>query len=404
MDRRTFLRSTALLAGFTALGGGSFVMSGCGAPGSPGGGPIRVGVLTDITGPLAFQGQANANAAKLAIQEINDAGGLLDRQLELRLEDSASNEATGVSKARQLVERDDVDVVFGGLTSSMRNAIKDPIVNRGGKLYVYPQLYEGGECAPYIYCTGPTPNQQVTPSVAWLMENGGDRFYLPAADYVWPRTVNPLVRKQVSEAGGEVVGEEYFPIDATDYAAVVRKIISSRANVAFITVIPPGIAPLLEQLYNAGFTENGGTLACLYFDENFLTTAPPEHVEGAVSCLDYFQDVDDPFSNRLQDSYDKRFGKDGAPFTAGTGATGMYRGVRLWEAAVREAGSVERDAVAEALDEAKTQEAPGGPAEMVPGERHARMDMYLATVRDGRFKVEENLGMTDPKTCGGGSS
>jgi len=123
---------------------------------------------------------------------------------------------------------------------------------------------------------------------------------------------------------------------------------------------------------------------------------PAAHVEGLYSCLDYYRNVGDPFSEELTRRYDERYpGK--AMFTAGSACTGMYRGLKLWEAAVREAGSLVQADVIAALDHARIAEGPGGPAEMVPGQHHARMNMYIAQANDGRFRLVESLGMIDPR-------
>ena len=111
-----------------------------------------------------------------------------------------------------------VDVVVGGIYSSTRQAIKGPVVDRAEKLYLYPEQYEGQECHPLIFCTGPVPAQQVEPLFPWLMEETGARkFYLPSADYIWPHTLNKKVREVVTARGGEIVGEQYFPMDHMDY-------------------------------------------------------------------------------------------------------------------------------------------------------------------------------------------
>ncbi|HEY0464310.1 MAG TPA: ABC transporter substrate-binding protein, partial [Polyangiaceae bacterium] len=128
---------------------------------------IKIGVIADQTGPLSFIGIANANVARLVIEDINAKGGLLGRPLQMILEDTATNEQLAVTKVRKLVTQDKVDVVFGGITSSMRNAIKDTIVNRGKTLYIYPQLYEGKECTPHLFCTGPTHAQQCDTFIHW---------------------------------------------------------------------------------------------------------------------------------------------------------------------------------------------------------------------------------------------
>jgi len=335
----------------------------------------------------------------MVIADINAKGGLLGRPVVMILEDTATNEQLAVTKVRKLVTQDKVDVVFGGITSSMRNAIKDTIVNRGKTLYIYPQLYEGRECTPNLFCTGPTPAQQCDTFIPWLIKNGGKKFYLPSADYVWPHVLNEYARKVIVKNGGEVVGEEYFPVDHNEYSATVNKIMSSGVNVVFNTTIPPGVAALFKQLHEAGFQKKGGRLACVYYDENALNITPANEIEGLASCLDYFKAVNDPYGNKLQEEYTKLFGTKN-PFTAGSAATGMYRGIRIWAESVTQAGSVKRDPVAAALDKAKLAQGPGGGSEMVPGTRHLKMNMYIAVAKSGKYEiVEKSDGMVAPAEC-----
>ncbi len=396
-SRRLFLQRASLLSSMTALGGGSYLLNPKGAWAAD---PIKVGIATDLTGPISWGGIPNSQVAKMAIEQINKSGGLLGRPIQMILEDTATNEQLAVTKVRKLVTQDKVDVVFGGITSSMRNAIKDTIVNRGKTLYIYPQLYEGKECTPYLFCTGPTPAQQCDTFIPWLIKNGGKKFYLPSADYVWPHTLNAYARTAIVKNGGEVIGEEYFPVDHNEYSATVNKIMSSGVNVVFNTTIPPGVAALFKQLNEAGFQKKGGRLACVYYDENALGITPAHEIEGLASCLDYFKAVNDPFGNQLQAEYGKLYG-DKNPFTAGSGATGMYRGIKLWEAAVREAKSVKREAVAVALDHAKISDGPGGGCEMVPGTRHVKMNMYTAVSKGGKYEiVEKSKGPVMPGECG----
>lgn len=360
---------------------------------------IKVGVITDMTGPLSFLGVANANVARMVINDINARGGLLGRALALYLEDSATTDSVAEAKARKLVQEDRVDVVLGGIYSSTRQAIKGPAVVQGKKLYIYPEQYEGQECHPLIFCTGPVPAQQVESLIPWLMQKtGAKKFYCPSADYIWPHIMNKKLREVAAAHGGSIVGEEYFPMDHSDYAETVEKVISSGAEIVFNTIVPPGLGPFLEQLHQSGFTKRGGQLVCTYFEENFLSFFPADQVEGLYSCLDYYQGVDDPFSRDLLNQYDKLY-PGGAKFTAGSASTGMYRGLKLWQAAVNEAGSLDQDAVIRALDHAKIAQGPGGPAEMVPGQHHVRMNMYIAQAKSGKFEIARNLGAIDPKEC-----
>src|SRR5436309_4036044 len=224
---------------------------------------IRLGVITDLTGPLSFMGVANANVAKMVINDINAKGGLLGRQIDLYLEDSATTDSVAEAKATKLVQQDHVDVIFGGIYSSTRQAIKGPTVVDGKKLYIYPEQYEGQESDPLIFCTGPVPAQQVEPLMPWLMkQTSAKKVYLPSADYIWPHVLNEKVREVVLANGGTIVGEEYFPLDHTDYRATVEKIQSTGTEVVFNTIVPPGVSPFFEQLHASGFAARGGRLVC----------------------------------------------------------------------------------------------------------------------------------------------
>jgi branched-chain amino acid transport system substrate-binding protein len=338
-------------------------------------------------------GIANANVARMVVDDINTRGGLLGRQLELHLEDSATEDSGAEAAAARLVQEERVDVILGGIYSSARQAIKGPAVVDGKTLYIYPEQYEGQECDPLIFCTGPVPAQQVEPLFPWLMERTGAKtVYFPSADYIWPHVLNGKVREVVAANGGEIVGEEYHPLDHTDYGDTVERIMSSGADIVFNTIVPPGLTPFFERLHDAGFS---GQLVCTYFDENFLNLVPAAHVEGLYSCLDYYEDVADPFSKALLARYDELF-PGSAKFTAGSACSGMYRGLRLWETAVTEAGTLEQEHVISALDHARIPRGPGGPAEMVPGQHHVRMNMYIAQAKGGAFDVVESLGVVDP--------
>jgi branched-chain amino acid transport system substrate-binding protein len=176
----------------------------------------------------------------------------------------------------------------------------------------------------------------------------------------------------------------------------VERIVASGADTVFNTIVPPGVTPFLRDLHEAGFSDRGGRLICTYFDENFLNMVPAAHVEGLYGCLDYYQAVEDPFSRKLLEQYDALY-PGAAAFTGGSGCSGLYRGLRLWADAVTEAGSLRQDAVIAALDHGELAEGPGGPAAVVPGQHHLRMNMYIARARAGRFEVVHALGPIDPQ-------
>jgi ABC-type branched-subunit amino acid transport system substrate-binding protein len=368
-------------------------------------GPIKMGIATDITGAIAPGGNANWQVAQLTVEQINKAGGIVGRPIELYLEDTATDEKVAVGNVRKLILERKVDVVLGGITSSMRQAIKDPIVNRGRTLYIYPQLYEGLECTKHLYCTGPSPAQQCDALIPHLIKTlGKTRFALPSANYVWPQFLNKYARKVIEANGGTVVFEEYYPLDQAEYSATIGKIRDGKVDCVFNTVIPPGLQPFFKQLHESGFQKNGGILSCVYYDEIALNYTPAQEMDGLYSCLDYFQAVDDPFSKKLQEDYAAKFPGTKFPFTAGSGSTGMYRGIKFYEAGVKGTnGDLAREAVSAVMDKAKLADGPGGGAEMVPGKMHCKMNMYVAVCKveggKARYDVISKASMVDPKEC-----
>ena len=209
---------------------------------------------------------------------------------------------------------------------------------------------------------------------------------MPSANYVWPQLLNKYARKVIEANGGEVVFEEYYPLDQAEYSATIGKIRDGKVDCVFNTVIPPGLQPFCKQLYEFGFQKNGGVLSCVYYDENLLNYHPAQEMEGLYSCLDYFQSVDDPFSKQLQAGLRQEVPRHQVSRSPpARAATGMYRGMKFYEAAVKATnGDLAREAVSAAMDKAKIEQGPGGGAEMVPGKMHCKMNMYIAAVQGRR--------------------
>ena len=171
------------------------------------------------------------------------------------LEDGATDDAVAAAKAREARRARTVDVVFGGIYSSTRQAIKGPAVVEGKTLYLYPEQYEGQESDPLIFCTGPVPAQQVDPFIPWLMrETGAKTFYLPSADYIWPHVLNARVREVVDRQRRLDRRRGVPPARPHGLRATVERIMASGADVVFNTIVPPGVTPFFEALYESGFT------------------------------------------------------------------------------------------------------------------------------------------------------
>jgi ABC-type branched-subunit amino acid transport system substrate-binding protein len=392
--RDAFKRFAAGGAGL-AFGGG--LLAGCGSGSGGGGGAaakgaIKIGALTDLTGAFGVVGKANQAIAQFTVDEINAAGGVLGRQLELVVVDGASDPATSAKVAGQLVNRDKVAMVIGGVTSAEREAVKGIIAGRGRTLYVWPASYEGGECDENVWNVGAVPNQQVDPTVDYLLGKGAKTFYLCGNDYSYPRNVLKAARARIEAGGGKVLGEDYIPIAATDAPELVTKTISSKADAVFEVVILPASVPYIKGIIDGGYK---GIVAGTLFDETVISLFGKQ-AQGLIGAQDFFQGISDEFSKQKFAEFTQKYPK--APFGSALNSPAWYRGIYLWKAAVEKAGSTDLAKVNEAMDSVSADKLIGGPAKMVPGTRHCELTLFLGEMQgDGSVKVLDDLGAQPPK-------
>ncbi|MDD9371757.1 MAG: transporter substrate-binding protein, partial [Acidimicrobiales bacterium] len=238
MVKRAGLRGVLALVLAMAL-----VASACGddsedADASAGGDsdePIKVGILHSLSGTMSISEVAVHDAELLAIQEINEDGGVLGRQIEPVIEDGASDWPTFAEKAEKLLTVDDVSVVFGGWTSASRKAMLPVFEGLDGLLF-YPVQYEGLEASPNIFYTGATTNQQIVPALDYLKEQGHTSIYLVGSDYVFPRTANRIITQYAEANGMTIAGEDYLPLGETDTATDVSKVNAAEPDDEFNTL------------------------------------------------------------------------------------------------------------------------------------------------------------------------
>ena len=224
-NRREVLRGGAAIVGSVALGGPALALAKT----------VKLGVLMPLSGGLELFGAQATQGIEMLVDEVNDAGGVLGRQIEIIKADTRTDPKTTVERAQQLIHRDKVDAVIGPITSSSRDAIKSSI-ERGRKPLLYATDYEGGVCSDYITCYSALPAHYVDPLIPYLMETVGKKVYLFGADYVWPQKMNVAIRTAVEGAGGDVVGEEYTPFGVKDFATTIRKIEESGAEAVILTL------------------------------------------------------------------------------------------------------------------------------------------------------------------------
>ena len=347
------------------------------APVAPESDTIKVGILHSLSGTMAISETAVHDAELLAIEEINAGGGVMGKQIEVVIEDGASDWPTFAEKARKLLQEDEVSVVFGGWTSASRKAML-PVFEANNGLLFYPVQYEGLETSPNIFYTGATTNQQIVPAIEYLLEEGKTKFYLLGSDYVFPRTSNLIINKQLAAAGIEAVGEEYTPLGHTEYSTVITKIKVAEPDVVFNTLNGDSNVAFFKQLKDAGITPEELPTVSVSVAEEEITGIGAENIAGHLVAWNYFQTTQTPENDKFVAAFKSKYGENRVtddPIEAG------YFGVYLWKAAVEKAGSAEVAAVKEAAKGIPFA-APGGTVTIHNENQHVSKTVRIGKVRD----------------------
>ncbi len=293
-------------------------------------------------------------AELMAIAEINQTGGVLGQLIKPVIEDGASDSAVFEAKARKLIQQDRVTTVFGCWNSASRKAIK-PVFEDLNALLWYPLQYEGLERSKNIFYTGSCPNQQVEPAVTWLLQNKGTRFFLLGSDYVFPHTVHKLIKAQLKQQGGTVVGQEHVPLGAKDFAEIITIIKQARPDVVFNTLNGDSNLAFYHQYKDSGITADQIPILAISIAEVELQRIG-EAALGHYASWSYFQSIDTPTNQRFVQNFQRRYGVERVtsdPIEA------AYTQVYLWKQAVESAQSFEVEQVRLAAY-GQTFEAPGG--------------------------------------------
>ncbi|WP_339276659.1 urea ABC transporter substrate-binding protein [Paenibacillus sp. FSL W8-0426] len=349
---------------------------------------IKVGILHSLSGTMAISEVSVKDAEMLAIEEINAAGGVLGKQIEPVVEDGASDWPTFAEKAGKLLQQDKVAAVFGGWTSASRKAML-PVFEQNNGLLFYPVQYEGLESSPNIFYTGATTNQQIVPSVTWLLENRGKKFYLLGSDYVFPKTANQIIKAQLEAEGGEVVGEEYTPLGHTDYSTIISKIKAAQPDIVYNTLNGDSNVAFFKQWKDAGMTADKMTTLSVSVAEEEIRGIGADVLKGHLASWNYYQTTDTPENAAFVQKYKEKYGQDRVtadPIEAG------YVAVYLWKAAVEKAGSTDVEKVREAAKGLEF-DAPEGKVTVDGENQHIYKTVRIGEVQeDGQFKELWNSG------------
>ncbi|MHC2568250.1 substrate-binding protein [Rhizobium leguminosarum] len=352
--------------------------------------PIKIGVPVGLSGANSVVAPSVVQAAELAVEEINAKGGVLGRPLELEIADDASG-AAGAQKAfDSLVFQKEVNVVISMETSAARNAGL-PIISKGEVPYIYTSFYEGKSCNANLFVDAWVPEQQVPPVVDnFISKQGAKKFFLIGSDYAFGRGMLTFAKGYIEKAGAQIVGEEYLPMDGSDWTAIISKVKSSGAD-AIITSTAGG-APnvtLTKQLRSSGVTLPYGNLAV---DEGTAKSMGADAKDIFLSAS-YVTGIDSPENKAFLSAMDKKFGKELR--TPNDLSVPQYEAIYLYKAAVEKAGSTDTADVLKALPDVSFT-GPRGKISMNK-RHHAPLTMYLGQVKDdGSVAVVDSFKDVDP--------
>lgn len=352
--------------------------------------PIKIGVAVGLSGANSVVAPAVVQSSQLAVDEINSAGGILGRKVQLEIVDDASG-AVGAQKAFDtLVFQKKVDSVIAMETSAARNAAL-PILGRGKTPYIYTSFYEGRSCSPWMYVNGWVPEQQVAPVVDFFSKSKGAKsFFLVGNDYAFGRGMLEFTKKYIEQHGGKVIGEEYLPIDGSDWTSIISKIRSVKPD-AIISATAGG-APnvsLAKQLKGSGLAMPYGNLAI----DEATAKSMGDVATGVYMSGSYFTSIDSPENKKFLLAMEKRFGKDLK--TPNELSEPQYEAFYLYKAAVEKVGSTDPAKVIKALGEVSF-DGPRGHVQMNKS-RHTPLAMRLGQIQpDGSVKILETFPNVDP--------
>lgn len=342
------------------------------------GGTIKVGILHSLSGTMAVSEVSVKDAELLAIDEVNGAGGVLGKKLEPVIEDGASDWPTFAEKAKKLIQSDKVAAVFGCWTSASRKAVL-PVFEANHALLWYPVQYEGLESSPDIYYMGATTNQQIVPSVDYLLKQGKTKFFLLGSDYVFPRTANKIIKAQLAASGGQTLAEEYTPLGSTEYSTVISKIKAANPDVIYNTLNGDSNVAFFKQMRDAGIGADKITTLSVSIAEEEVRGIGADVMAGQLVAWNYYQTTNTPENQKFVAAYKAKYGANRVtddPIEA------AYDGVKLWAMAANKAGSTEVDKVRAATKGLQFQ-APEGLVTINADNQH-----ISKTVRIGKIRAD----------------
>ncbi|MEE4378940.1 MAG: urea ABC transporter substrate-binding protein [Candidatus Competibacteraceae bacterium] len=352
---------------------------------------IKVGVLHSLSGTMAISETTLKDTVLMLVDEQNKKGGLLGKQLEAVVVDPASNWPLFAEKARELLEKEKVAVVFGCWTSVSRKSVL-PVFEELNGLLFYPVQYEGEESSKNVFYTGAAPNQQAVPAVDYFMnELGVERWVLAGTDYVYPRTTNKILEQYLKDKGvaQEDIMINYTPFGHSDWQSIVAEIkkfgSAGKKTGVVSTINGDANVPFYKELANQGISAEDIPVVAFSVGEEELSGIDTAPLVGHLAAWNYFMSVDaadnadfiKKWKTFIKD--DKRVSND--PMEA------HYIGFNMWVKAVEIAGTTDPEAVEKAIVGVTVPNLSGGFATMFPN-HHITKPVLIGEIQDdGQFET-----------------
>jgi urea transport system substrate-binding protein len=354
---------------------------------------IKVGILHSLSGTMAISETTLKDVVLMLIDEQNKKGGLLGKKLEAVVVDPASNWPLFAEKARELIAKDKVDVVFGCWTSVSRKSVL-PVFKELNSILFYPVQFEGEEGERNVFYTGAAPNQQAIPAVDYLMSaDGGSvkRWVLEGTDYVYPRTTNKILEaylKQKGVADADIM-INYTPFGFSDWQTEVSKIkafgSAGKKTAVVSTVNGDANVPFYKELGNQGIKATDIPVMAFSVGEEELAGLDTKPLVGHLAAWNYFESIKTPEN--------EAFIKEWHDFTKNPKRTtndpmeAHYIGFNMWVKAVEKVKTTAPDKVIAALPGIKQANLTGGISEMLPN-HYITKPVFIGEIRaDGQFNV-----------------
>src|SRR4051812_1402993 len=356
------------------------------------GGPIKLGSVLDNSGNLDAYGKPMVQATQLAAEEINAAGGLLGRQIQVVQYDTQSDIALYTKYAQQLVREDKVDVVHGGITSASREAIRQTF-KRSNTLYFYNVLYEGGVCDRNIVVTGTTPAQAVEPIVERAMKQWGNKVYIIAADYNYGQITAKWLQYYITQRKGTAVKTEFFPLDVADFGSTIAKIQQEKPTWVVSALDGGAHMSFYRQWAASGMNKKIPLASTTFGVGNEHLALSPAEGDGILIAGNYSQESPLPANKQFLGKFGKRFGDTKIVHEI---AISQYQGIMLWAECVRKAGTLEREALLKAIESGPSIEGPAGLVKIEPKTHHAALDINVMEVKNQKLTILETVKQRAP--------